>query len=85
LNSIAFASREGKKIFKSSLEKDGLKSFYNLIEQHHTQTEPAFCGVSTRKYGIVMLMMMLMLMLMLIISCTMHVVVNAEYSIQSNN
>ncbi|OEU16863.1 phytochelatin synthase [Fragilariopsis cylindrus CCMP1102] len=44
---IAFASREGKNIFKSSLEKDGLKSFYNLIEQHHTQTEPAFCGVST--------------------------------------
>mmetsp|Transcript_17505 Transcript_17505/g.35988 ORF Transcript_17505/g.35988 Transcript_17505/m.35988 type:complete len:471 (+) Transcript_17505:492-1904(+) len=44
---VAFASREGKKIFRSALENDGLKSFYNLIEQHHTQTEPAFCGVST--------------------------------------
>ena len=45
---VAFASSEGKKIFKSALEHNGLKSFYNLIEQHHTQTEPAFCGVSTR-------------------------------------
>ena len=46
---VAFASSEGKKIFKSALVHSGLKSFYNLIEQHHTQTEPAFCGVSTRK------------------------------------
>lgn len=45
---VAFASTEGKKIFKSALVDNGLKSFYNLIEQHHTQTEPAFCGVSTR-------------------------------------
>ena len=45
---VAFASSEGKNIFKSALEHSGLKSFYNLIEQHHTQTEPAFCGVSTR-------------------------------------
>ena len=45
---VAFASTEGKKIFKSALVHNGLKSFYNLIEQHHTQTEPAFCGVSTR-------------------------------------
>jgi len=44
---VAFASTEGKKIFKSALVHNGLKSFYNLIEQHHTQTEPAFCGVST--------------------------------------
>lgn len=50
LDSVAFASREGKKIFKSALENNGLKSFYNLIEQHHTQTEPAFCGISTCKY-----------------------------------
>jgi len=44
---VAFASSEGKKIFRSSLVHNGLKCFYNLIEQHHTQTEPAFCGVST--------------------------------------
>lgn len=47
---VAFASSEGKKIFKSALQHNGLKSFYNLIEQHHTQTEPAFCGVSTRTF-----------------------------------
>jgi len=44
---VAFASRQGKKIFKSALESNGMKCFYNLIEQHHTQTEPAYCGVST--------------------------------------
>ena len=48
---VPFTSPEGKKIFKSALQNNGLKSFYNLIEQHHTQTEPAFCGVSTRTYG----------------------------------
>jgi glutathione gamma-glutamylcysteinyltransferase len=44
---VAFASRQGKKIFRSALDNNGLRSFYNIIEQHHTQTEPAFCGVST--------------------------------------
>ena len=48
---VAFASPEGKKIFRSALRRGGLKSFYNLIEQHHTQTEPAFCGISTRAYN----------------------------------
>ncbi len=49
---VAFASSEGKKIFKSALVNNGLRSFYNLIEQHHTQTEPAFCGVSTRTFSL---------------------------------
>jgi glutathione gamma-glutamylcysteinyltransferase len=44
---VPFASKQGKRIFRSALENNGLKSFYNVIEQHHTQTEPAFCGVST--------------------------------------
>ncbi|KAG7363051.1 phytochelatin synthase [Nitzschia inconspicua] len=44
---VAFASKQGKRIFRSALENNGLKSFYNVIEQHHTQTEPAFCGIST--------------------------------------
>jgi glutathione gamma-glutamylcysteinyltransferase len=44
---VAFASKDGKEIFRSALLHGGLKSFYNLIEQFHTQTEPAFCGVST--------------------------------------
>jgi glutathione gamma-glutamylcysteinyltransferase len=44
---VAFASRRGKEIFRSALLHGGLKSFYNLIEQFHTQTEPAYCGVST--------------------------------------
>ena len=53
---VAFASRKGKKMFKNALENNGLKSFYNLIEQHHTQTEPAFCGVSTCTYRIVLVL-----------------------------
>eukprot|EP00529_Nitzschia_sp_RCC80_P025151 CAMPEP_0113465038 /NCGR_PEP_ID=MMETSP0014_2-20120614/13522_1 /TAXON_ID=2857 /ORGANISM="Nitzschia sp." /LENGTH=542 /DNA_ID=CAMNT_0000357161 /DNA_START=193 /DNA_END=1818 /DNA_ORIENTATION=- /assembly_acc=CAM_ASM_000159 len=44
---VGFASAKGKKIFQSALQHDGLKSFYHLIQQYHTQTEPAFCGVST--------------------------------------
>jgi glutathione gamma-glutamylcysteinyltransferase len=44
---VAFASRHGKRIFRSALLQNGLKSFYSLIEQFHTQTEPAYCGVST--------------------------------------
>lgn len=44
---VAFASKQGKDIFRSALLHGGLKSFYNLIEQFHTQTEPSFCGVST--------------------------------------
>jgi glutathione gamma-glutamylcysteinyltransferase len=44
---VGFASPKGKKIFQSALHNHGLKSFYNLIQQYHTQTEPAYCGVST--------------------------------------
>jgi glutathione gamma-glutamylcysteinyltransferase len=44
---VAFTSHGGKNIFKSALENHGLKAFYHLMQQHHTQTEPAFCGVST--------------------------------------
>lgn len=43
----AFSSEPGKLFFRSALEHNGLKSFYSLIEQYSTQTEPAFCGLST--------------------------------------
>jgi glutathione gamma-glutamylcysteinyltransferase len=44
---IALSSREGKRLFKSALLHGGLKSFFPLVEQHATQTEPAYCGIST--------------------------------------
>eukprot|EP00934_Nitzschia_sp_Nitz4_P005491 Nitzschia sp. Nitz4//scaffold2_size372955//265589//266934//NITZ4_000453-RA/size372955-snap-gene-0.44-mRNA-1//1//CDS//3329546868//5481//frame0 len=44
---IAFASDKGKEVFASALHNKGLKSFFNLIQQFTTQSEPAFCGLST--------------------------------------
>ena len=44
---ISFSSKEGRQIFQSSLINKGLKAFYCLIEQHSTQSEPAYCGPST--------------------------------------
>jgi glutathione gamma-glutamylcysteinyltransferase len=44
---IAFSSRAGRKCFESAMRYGGLKSFFNLMEQHSTQSEPAYCGIST--------------------------------------
>lgn len=40
-------SNEGRAIFRSALDHGGVKSFFSLIEQHLTQAEPAYCGLST--------------------------------------
>jgi glutathione gamma-glutamylcysteinyltransferase len=44
---VAFSSPRGKDIFRSALDGGGLKSFFVLIDQHTTQTEPAYCGLAT--------------------------------------
>ena len=44
---ISLSSPEGQQLFRSSLQTNGTKSFFHLISQFHTQTEPAFCGPST--------------------------------------
>jgi glutathione gamma-glutamylcysteinyltransferase len=44
---VAFASRKGKQIFSSAMANGGLKSFFPLIQQFSTQTEPSYCGLST--------------------------------------
>jgi glutathione gamma-glutamylcysteinyltransferase len=44
---VAFSSREGKRIFASAMRHGGLKSFFALIQQFHTQSEPSFCGLAT--------------------------------------
>lgn len=43
----ALSSKEGRKHFESALLHHGLKSFFPLMEQFTTQSEPAFCGIST--------------------------------------
>jgi len=44
---VAFNSIEGKRQFESALHHKGLRSFFALMEQFTTQSEPAFCGIST--------------------------------------
>jgi len=43
----AFSSRQGKALFASALQHHGLRSFFCLMEQYTTQSEPAYCGIST--------------------------------------
>lgn len=44
---VAFSSRRGRAYLESALRTRGLRSFYVLTEQHLTQSEPAYCGIST--------------------------------------
>jgi len=44
---VALSSPEGRKIFASAHNSRGLKSFFPLMEQFSTQTEPAYCGPTT--------------------------------------
>mmetsp|Transcript_39466 Transcript_39466/g.92200 ORF Transcript_39466/g.92200 Transcript_39466/m.92200 type:complete len:180 (+) Transcript_39466:74-613(+) len=43
----ALTSKEGRNRFNSALAQNCLKSFFPLIEQFTTQSEPAYCGIST--------------------------------------
>mmetsp|Transcript_28521 Transcript_28521/g.41452 ORF Transcript_28521/g.41452 Transcript_28521/m.41452 type:complete len:101 (+) Transcript_28521:70-372(+) len=44
---VALSSTEGQLLFKSAFLNNGLKSFFLLIEQLSTQSEPAYCGITT--------------------------------------
>jgi hypothetical protein len=44
---VAFSSQMGRKYFESAMRNRGLKSYFHLMEQYTTQSEPAFCGIST--------------------------------------
>lgn len=43
----SLSSRRGRELFASAMATKGLKSFFHLIEQFTTQSEPAYCGLST--------------------------------------
>jgi len=44
---IPFASSEGRALFREALALGTLESFFPLIEQFHTQADPAFCGLGS--------------------------------------
>ncbi|HSD73769.1 MAG TPA: phytochelatin synthase family protein [Steroidobacteraceae bacterium] len=44
---IAFSSPEGRRVFAEALATDGLKGYFPLAEQFHTQSDPAFCGLGS--------------------------------------
>jgi len=46
-DAIAFASDEGRAIFREALDAGGMDSFFALSEQMVTQADPAFCGLSS--------------------------------------
>eukprot|EP00600_Ochromonadales_sp_CCMP1393_P002924 CAMPEP_0174978244 /NCGR_PEP_ID=MMETSP0004_2-20121128/14080_1 /TAXON_ID=420556 /ORGANISM="Ochromonas sp., Strain CCMP1393" /LENGTH=372 /DNA_ID=CAMNT_0016229563 /DNA_START=227 /DNA_END=1345 /DNA_ORIENTATION=+ len=44
---IALSSPEGKKLFREALNLDGMEGYFPLAEQFVTQSEPAFCSLSS--------------------------------------
>lgn len=44
---VAFASPEGRHLFREALAEGTMEGFFPLAEQFHTQAEPAFCGLGT--------------------------------------
>lgn len=44
---IAFASPEGKRLFREALAAGHMEGWFALAEQFHTQADPAFCGLGT--------------------------------------
>jgi glutathione gamma-glutamylcysteinyltransferase len=44
---IALNSTEGKKVFIEALEEGNMESYFPLAEQFMTQSEPAYCAVTS--------------------------------------
>jgi glutathione gamma-glutamylcysteinyltransferase len=44
---IPFSSEPGRALFREALESGHLEAFFPLIEQFHTQSDPAFCGLGS--------------------------------------
>jgi glutathione gamma-glutamylcysteinyltransferase len=44
---IAFSSPDGRKVFAEALAAGGLDGYFQLAEQFHTQSDPAFCGLGS--------------------------------------
>lgn len=44
---VPFSSQEGKQIFTEALVQNCMSAFFPIMEQFHTQADPAFCGLGT--------------------------------------
>lgn len=44
---VPFSSPAGRRLFDEARVDGGLEAFFPLIEQFHTQADPAFCGLGT--------------------------------------
>lgn len=44
---IPFSSEEGRRLFREALADGTLEGFFPLVEQFHTQADPAFCGLAS--------------------------------------
>ncbi len=44
---VAFASDEGRRLFREALATGHMENFFALAEQFHTQADPAFCGLGS--------------------------------------
>ena len=44
---VALSSREGKILFREAMSQGGMESFFALSEQFITQSDPAFCSLSS--------------------------------------
>ncbi|MDP2313723.1 MAG: phytochelatin synthase family protein [Pseudomonadota bacterium] len=44
---VAFASPEGRALFREALARGGMEGWFPLAEHFHTQAEPAFCALGT--------------------------------------
>ena len=44
---IAFSSLDGRHVFAEALAAGGLDGYFQLAEQFHTQSDPAFCGLGS--------------------------------------
>jgi glutathione gamma-glutamylcysteinyltransferase len=42
---VAFSSDAGKSLFRAALAEGTLENYFPLAEQHHTQSDPSFCGL----------------------------------------
>lgn len=44
---VPFSSEPGRALFREALHSGHLEAFFPLIEQFHTQSDPAFCGLGS--------------------------------------
>jgi glutathione gamma-glutamylcysteinyltransferase len=44
---IPFNSKKSQDMLKESIDEGTGASFFSLVDQHQTQSEPTFCGLST--------------------------------------